>query len=144
MVKVGVVGYGVIGQRLADGVASQEDMKLIGVCDIAPTLSVRALNEKGMPYNLFNTCPENQDLFNKANSADSSSDEKTEALAAHKKLMKEEKLDMSFGAILKVSADDNDARTNSHVVRLFFLILSANYLEWSCKDRVESQRISDT
>jgi glyceraldehyde-3-phosphate dehydrogenase/erythrose-4-phosphate dehydrogenase len=26
MAKVGVVGYGVIGQRLADAVAAQEDM----------------------------------------------------------------------------------------------------------------------
>ncbi len=31
MKKVAVVGYGVIGQRLADGVALQEDMELIGV-----------------------------------------------------------------------------------------------------------------
>ncbi|NLJ95460.1 MAG: type II glyceraldehyde-3-phosphate dehydrogenase [Clostridiaceae bacterium] len=52
-VKVGVSGYGVIGQRLADGVAKQEDMELVGVADIAPTLSVRALHEKGMPYDLY-------------------------------------------------------------------------------------------
>ena len=35
--QVGVVGYGVIGQRLADGVALQEDMDLVGVVDVAPT-----------------------------------------------------------------------------------------------------------
>ena len=29
-VKVGVAGFGVIGQRLADGVARQEDMELVG------------------------------------------------------------------------------------------------------------------
>ncbi len=52
-VKVGVAGYGVIGQRLADGVALQEDMELVGVADLAPTLSVRALKEKGMPYDLY-------------------------------------------------------------------------------------------
>ena len=52
-VKVGVAGYGVIGQRLADGVALQEDMELIGVADIAPTLSIRALYAKGMPYDLY-------------------------------------------------------------------------------------------
>lgn len=51
--KVGVVGYGVIGQRLADGVALQEDMELVGVVDIKPTLAVRALKEKGMPYDLY-------------------------------------------------------------------------------------------
>jgi len=52
-IKVGVSGYGVIGQRLADGVSMQEDMELVGVADVAPTLAVRALKEKGMPYNLY-------------------------------------------------------------------------------------------
>ena len=52
-VKVGVAGYGVIGQRLADGVARQEDMELVGVADLAPTLSIRAMHEKGMPYDLY-------------------------------------------------------------------------------------------
>jgi glyceraldehyde-3-phosphate dehydrogenase (NAD(P)) len=53
VVKVGVAGYGVIGQRLADGVALQKDMELVGVADVAPTLAVRALREKGMPYRFF-------------------------------------------------------------------------------------------
>ena len=52
-IRVGVAGYGTIGQRLADGVALQEDMELVGVADMAPTLSVRALKEKGMPYALY-------------------------------------------------------------------------------------------
>lgn len=52
-IRVGVVGFGVIGQRLADGVARQEDMELVGVADVALTLSVRALHEKGMPYALY-------------------------------------------------------------------------------------------
>ena len=44
MVKVGVVGFGTIGQRLADGVARQKDMELVGVADIFPTLdSVKLL-----------------------------------------------------------------------------------------------------
>ena len=45
-IKVGVAGYGTIGQRLADGVALQEDMELVGVADIAPTLGIRALYMK--------------------------------------------------------------------------------------------------
>jgi glyceraldehyde-3-phosphate dehydrogenase (NAD(P)) len=53
MVKVGVAGYGVIGQRLADGAALQKDMELVGIADLAPTLSIRALKEKGMPYDLY-------------------------------------------------------------------------------------------
>ena len=65
-VKVGVVGYGVIGQRLADGVARQEDMKLIGIADVAPTLAVRALKEKGMPYDFYNALPDNKELLEAA------------------------------------------------------------------------------
>jgi glyceraldehyde-3-phosphate dehydrogenase (NAD(P)) len=57
MVKVGVVGYGVIGGRLADGVAMQDDMELVGVADVAPTLSVRALKDRGMPYDLYCAAP---------------------------------------------------------------------------------------
>ncbi len=52
-IKVGVAGYGTIGQRLADGVALQADMELIGIADLAPTLSIRALCEKGMRYDLY-------------------------------------------------------------------------------------------
>ena len=44
-IKVGVAGYGTIGQRLADGVAMQGDMELVGIADLAPTLSIRALRE---------------------------------------------------------------------------------------------------
>ncbi len=58
-VKVGVAGYGVIGQRLADGVFLQEDMELVGVVDVAPTLAVRALAERGMPYKLYCAIPDN-------------------------------------------------------------------------------------
>ncbi|MEW8959831.1 MAG: type II glyceraldehyde-3-phosphate dehydrogenase [Moorella sp. (in: firmicutes)] len=57
-VKVGVVGYGVIGQRLADGVVRQGDMELVGIADVAPTLALRALAEKGMPYKLYCANPE--------------------------------------------------------------------------------------
>jgi glyceraldehyde-3-phosphate dehydrogenase (NAD(P)) len=56
-VRVGVAGYGVIGQRLADGADRQEDMELVGVADVAPTLAVRALAERGMPYRLFAAAP---------------------------------------------------------------------------------------
>lgn len=52
-IKVGVAGYGTIGQRLADGVAAQGDMELVGVADVAPTLSIRALKESGMAYDLY-------------------------------------------------------------------------------------------
>jgi glyceraldehyde-3-phosphate dehydrogenase (NAD(P)) len=56
-VKVGVAGYGVIGNRLAAGVVAQQDMELVGVADVAPTLAVRALKERGMPFPLFAAVP---------------------------------------------------------------------------------------
>ena len=65
MIKVGVAGYGTIGQRLADGVAKQKDMELVGVADVVPTLSVRALKERGMPYDLYLAVPDNK-LMDKA------------------------------------------------------------------------------
>ena len=64
--KVAIVGYGTIGQRLADGVARQKDMELVGVSDVAPTLAVRALKEKGMPYNLYCAIPDNIPLLEEA------------------------------------------------------------------------------
>ena len=67
MIKVGVCGYGTIGQRLADGVALQKDMQLIGVADVAPTLAIRALKEKGMPYNLFLSVEDYRSDFEKLN-----------------------------------------------------------------------------
>ena len=65
-VKVGVAGYGVIGQRLADGVALQGDMELVGVADIAPTLSIQALVERGMPYKFFNASKANEAILKDA------------------------------------------------------------------------------
>ncbi len=56
-VKVGVAGYGVIGNRLAAGVLAQDDMELVGVADVAPTLAVRALKERGMPFPMFAAVP---------------------------------------------------------------------------------------
>ena len=58
-IRVGVAGYGTIGQRLADGVAMQEDMELVGIADLMPTLSIQALRENdmiganGVKYNLY-------------------------------------------------------------------------------------------
>ncbi len=63
MTKVGVAGYGVIGQRLADGVKYQDDMELVGVADVAPTLPIRALYESGMQYKLFTAVPEKKHLL---------------------------------------------------------------------------------
>jgi glyceraldehyde-3-phosphate dehydrogenase (NAD(P)) len=58
MVRIGVVGYGTIGERLADGVAKQRDMDLVGVADVAPTLPVRALVESRRGYPIYCSFPE--------------------------------------------------------------------------------------
>jgi glyceraldehyde-3-phosphate dehydrogenase (NAD(P)) len=57
-VKVGVVGYGTIGERLATGVFMQEDMELVGVADVAATLPVRALVESGRGFPIYSAVPE--------------------------------------------------------------------------------------
>jgi len=58
MVKAGVVGFGTIGERIADGIAKQEDMELVGVVDVAPALPVRALVESGRGYPIYCSLPE--------------------------------------------------------------------------------------
>ena len=44
-IRVAVNGYGVIGKRVADAVAAQEDMKLVGIADVVtdwrPTMAMR-------------------------------------------------------------------------------------------------------
>lgn len=47
-IRVGVAGYGTIGQRLADGVALQDDMELVGIAGRSPSLALRALRENDM------------------------------------------------------------------------------------------------
>src|SRR5512142_2699394 len=48
-VKVAVNGYGVIGKRVADAVAAQDDMELVGVADVAHDYRVRVAAERGYP-----------------------------------------------------------------------------------------------
>ncbi|MBN1557899.1 MAG: type II glyceraldehyde-3-phosphate dehydrogenase [Lentisphaerae bacterium] len=57
-VKVGVVGFGTIGERIADGLAAQEDMELVGVCDVAVSLPVKALIVSGKGYPLYCGTPD--------------------------------------------------------------------------------------
>lgn len=47
--RVAVNGYGVIGKRVADAVALQEDMTLTGVVDIASDWRARAATQIGLP-----------------------------------------------------------------------------------------------
>lgn len=44
----------------------QKDMELVGIADVAPTLSVRALREKGMPYAFYAAADDKLDELKKA------------------------------------------------------------------------------
>ena len=55
-VKVGLNGYGVIGKRVADAVAAQEDMQLIGISDVAWDYRVKVALERG--YHVYASAPE--------------------------------------------------------------------------------------
>ncbi|HEX5076061.1 MAG TPA: hypothetical protein VFW03_22800 [Gemmatimonadaceae bacterium] len=46
-VRVAVNGYGVIGKRVADAVAQQDDMDLVGVGDVVSDYRIRAAAERG-------------------------------------------------------------------------------------------------
>jgi glyceraldehyde-3-phosphate dehydrogenase (NAD(P)) len=47
MKKIGLVGYGVIGKRVADAVNLQDDMNLVGVCDIISDWRIQTAIKKG-------------------------------------------------------------------------------------------------
>jgi glyceraldehyde-3-phosphate dehydrogenase (NAD(P)) len=55
-VRVAVNGYGVIGKRVADAVAKQEDMVLAGVADVVADYRIRVAVERGYP--VFVSVPE--------------------------------------------------------------------------------------
>ena len=54
--RVAVNGYGVIGKRVADAVARQEDMELAGVSDISADWRTRMVTQKG--YRLYGAIAE--------------------------------------------------------------------------------------
>ena len=49
MARVAVNGFGVIGKRVADAVALQEDMELVGVADVVSDYRIRVAVERGYP-----------------------------------------------------------------------------------------------
>ncbi len=57
-VSVAVNGYGVIGKRVADAIALQEDMELAGVADVTQDYRVRVAAERGYP--IFASLPDMQ------------------------------------------------------------------------------------
>lgn len=49
MKKIALIGYGVIGKRVADAINKQDDMKLIGVCDVISDWRIQNAVRKGYP-----------------------------------------------------------------------------------------------
>lgn len=48
-VRIAVNGYGVIGKRVADAIALQDDMTLVGVADVVSDYRIRVAAERGYP-----------------------------------------------------------------------------------------------
>ncbi|MHB1279134.1 MAG: type II glyceraldehyde-3-phosphate dehydrogenase [Bacteroidia bacterium] len=53
-IKVAVIGYGVIGKRVVDALSLQDDMELVGVCDVVSDWRIKMAVEKGYPVFAFN------------------------------------------------------------------------------------------
>lgn len=65
MISVAINGYGTIGKRVADAVAAQDDMKVVGVSKTRPNYEARtAVEEKN--YDLYIGIPEREPLFKEA------------------------------------------------------------------------------
>lgn len=59
-IKVAVNGYGVIGKRVADAVLAQDDMELVGVCDVVSDWRIKMAVEKEYPVFAFDALHEKQ------------------------------------------------------------------------------------
>jgi glyceraldehyde-3-phosphate dehydrogenase (NAD(P)) len=63
-VRVAVNGYGVIGKRVADAVALQDDMELVGVSDVVYDYRIRVAAERGYP--IYASAPERRPVMEEA------------------------------------------------------------------------------
>lgn len=63
-VRVAVNGYGVIGKRVADAVAGQDDMELAGVSDIVFDYRIRVAAERGYP--IYASAPDKRSAMEQA------------------------------------------------------------------------------
>ncbi|MDZ7850155.1 MAG: type II glyceraldehyde-3-phosphate dehydrogenase [Halodesulfurarchaeum sp.] len=61
MIQVGINGYGTIGKRVADAVARQPDMSVLGVAKTRPNYEARVAVQSG--YDLYAAIPERADQF---------------------------------------------------------------------------------
>ena len=59
MKNIAVIGYGVIGKRVADAIALQDDMELTGVCDIISDWRIQ--NAVRKEYDIYAATEEAED-----------------------------------------------------------------------------------
>jgi len=64
MKSVGINGYGTIGKRVADAVACQDDMQIVGVTKRTPDFEAKMAVEKG--FDLYISAPEKEGMFKDA------------------------------------------------------------------------------
>jgi len=64
MKAVGINGYGTIGKRVADAVAAQDDMKIVGVTKRTPNFEAKRAAELG--YSIYMSAPDKENLFEEA------------------------------------------------------------------------------
>jgi len=64
MLKVGINGYGTIGKRVADAVALQPDMEVVGVAKTKPNFEAHTASDRGYP--MYAAIPEREPLFAEA------------------------------------------------------------------------------
>ncbi len=64
MKAVGINGYGTIGKRVADAVAAQDDMKIVGVTKRTPNFEAKRAMELG--YDIYMSAPNKENLFEEA------------------------------------------------------------------------------
>lgn len=63
-IRVAVNGYGVIGKRVADAVAAQDDMELVGVSDVVSDWRINMAIQKG--YQVYASIPQALDRMREA------------------------------------------------------------------------------
>jgi len=56
MKKIAVIGYGVIGKRVADAIYKQDDLELTGICDVISDWRIQNAVRKG--YDIYAATPE--------------------------------------------------------------------------------------
>ncbi len=59
--RIAINGYGTVGKRLADAVAAQDDMEVLGVTKTRPTFEARTAIARGYP--LFTATKAHQAAF---------------------------------------------------------------------------------